>query len=60
MLVLSRHVGEVIVINENITVTVVRIENGKVRLGVHADPSIPVHRGEVWEQIREVRKPEAS
>lgn len=58
MLVLSRKVGEVLVINGNIKVTVCEIERGKVRIGVDADQSIPVYRGEVWERIAEDRKPE--
>ena len=34
-------------------VTVLEIKNGSVRLGFEADASIPVHRSEVWERIRE-------
>lgn len=58
MLVLSRTIGETIVIGDNVRVTVVKIERGKVRLSIQADRSIPVWRGEIWEKISEVRKPE--
>ncbi len=58
MLVLKRRVGETLVIADKIKVVVVEIGYGWVKLGIEADPSIPVHRQEVWEQIREVRKPE--
>lgn len=58
MLVLSRFVGETIIVNDNIKVTVLSVDRGKVRLGVECDKSIPVHRGEIWEQIKEDRKPE--
>ncbi len=34
-----------------VVVTVVGTGNGKVRLGFEGDPSIPIHRGEVWSQI---------
>ena len=34
-------------------VTVLEIKNGRVRLGFEADASVPVHRSEVWERIRE-------
>jgi carbon storage regulator CsrA len=34
-------------------VTVLEIKNGSVRLGFEADASVPVHRAEVWERIRE-------
>ncbi len=36
-----------------LVVTVLEIGNGKVRLGFEVDKSIPVHRREVWERIRE-------
>lgn len=47
MLVLSRKLGEKIVINENITLTVVSIERGKVRLGIEAPKEIPIFRSEL-------------
>jgi carbon storage regulator len=47
MLVLSRRIGERIVIDDNITVTVVEIRGGQIRLGVEAAPEIPVWREEV-------------
>ena len=50
MLVLSRRVGEEIVIGGNIRVTVVSVEGGKVRLGVTAPASVPVHRKEVLDR----------
>lgn len=58
MLVLSRKLHEVIFIGDNIKVTVVKIGQGKVRLAIEADRSIPVYRGEIWDKIAEVRKPE--
>lgn len=51
MLVLSRKRDESIVINDNITVTVVDIRGNKVRLGIEAPKEIPVHRREVWVAI---------
>lgn len=53
MLVLSRKSNESIVINNNITVTVVEIRGDKVRLGIVAPKEIPVHRQEVFELIRQ-------
>jgi len=50
MLVLSRKLGEKIVINENIVVTVVDIERGKVRLGIDAPREIPIYRQELLDQ----------
>lgn len=51
MLVLSRKVGEKVVLNNNIVVTVVEIQGHKVRIGIEAPQHVPVHREEVWLQI---------
>lgn len=48
MLVLSRKVGEAIVIDGRIRVHVARISGGRVRLLVDAPPTVPVDRLEVW------------
>ncbi len=51
MLVLSRKVGERILIGDNISITVVRIAGGGVRIGVEAPPEMPVIRQELKEQL---------
>jgi carbon storage regulator len=51
MIVLSRKKNESIVINNDITVTVVEIRGDKVRLGVVAPREVPVHRQEVYDAI---------
>ena len=51
MLVLSRKKNESIVINNDITITVVEIRGDKVRLGIVAPKEVPVHRQEVYEAI---------
>jgi carbon storage regulator len=51
MLVLSRKKNESIVINNDITITVVEIRGDKVRLGIVAPKDVPVHRQEVYEAI---------
>jgi len=51
MLVLSRKKNESIVINNDITVTVVEIRGDKVRLGIVAPKEVPVHRHEVFDAI---------
>ena len=57
MLVLSRKVGERIVIDDHIQVTVVSVQGDKVRLGIQAPQHVPVHRQEVYDAIqRENRK----
>ncbi len=47
MLVLSRKLGEKIVINGNIIVTVVKIDRNQVRIGVEAPKDVPVYREEI-------------
>ncbi|MGA9042359.1 MAG: carbon storage regulator [Terriglobales bacterium] len=47
MLVLSRRIGERLVIDGRITVTVIEVRGGQIRLGIEAPPEIPVWREEV-------------
>lgn len=54
-LVLSRKVGEKIVIDDRITLVVVAVRGEKVRLGVQCDRDIPVRRAEVVEINRDTR-----
>jgi carbon storage regulator len=55
MLVLSRRIGEKIVIEDDIVLTVVRVQGDKVRLGIEAPREIPVHRKEIYEKLRQAR-----
>lgn len=52
MLVFTRKVDEAIVIGDGIEVKVLRVGRDSVRIGVSAAPHVPVHRREVYEQIR--------
>ena len=52
MLVLSRKTNESIVIDGNITVSVLRVDNDNVRLGIEAPLEIPVLRKEIYEAIK--------
>jgi carbon storage regulator len=52
MLVLSRHRDESIMIGDDIVVTIVDIRGDKVRLGINAPTTVPVHRQEVYEAIQ--------
>ena len=51
MLILSRRLGESIVIDGRIHVTVMRVEGDVVKLGITAPSEVPVHRQEVYEEI---------
>ena len=52
MLVLSRKKNESIIINDNITVTVIEIRGDKVRIGIEAPKDVTVHRREVYDAIQ--------
>lgn len=51
MLVLSRKVNEVVRISDDIKITVVSVNQGRVRLGIEAPQEIPVHRQEIYDLI---------
>ena len=50
MLVLSRKLGEKIVIGDNIVVTVVKIDRNQIRIGIDAPSDVPVYREEIAPQ----------
>jgi carbon storage regulator len=60
MLVLSRHRDESIMIGDEIVVTIVDIRGDKVRLGINAPTSVPVHRQEVFDAIQREARGEAA
>lgn len=53
MLILTRKAGEQITIGEQIVINVLEVRGSQVRLGIAAPPSIKIHRGEIYERIRE-------
>lgn len=53
MLILTRRVGEAIAVGDAIVVSVLEIRGSQVRLGITAPPSVTIHRGEIYERIRE-------
>jgi carbon storage regulator len=52
MLVLTRKAGESIVIADDVEVTILSIDGQKVRVGVRAPGEVPVHRKEIYLEIR--------
>ena len=58
MLVLSRKLGEKIFINDNICITVVDIDRGKIRLGIEAPREVPIFRKELLTGDRPAPKPD--
>jgi carbon storage regulator len=60
VLVLSRRVGEEIVIDGSIRVVIVAVQGNKVRLGVEAPPNVPVDRQEIHDRRLRGRVPAAT
>ena len=52
MLILTRRVGETVVIGDDVTVTVLGVKGNQVRVGVNAPKEIAVHREEIFERIK--------
>jgi carbon storage regulator len=60
MLVLSRKLGEKIVIGDNIVVTVVKIDRNQIRIGIEAPQEVPVYREEISPARTGAAKPSTS
>ena len=60
MLVLSRRVGERVVVGDDVTITVLEVRGDVVRIGIDAPRSVAVHRAELLEQLESVNREAAS
>ena len=53
MLILTRRVGETLMIGEDVTVTVLGVKGNQVRIGINAPKSVAVHREEIFVRIKQ-------
>lgn len=56
MLILTRRVGEIITIGDEVEVMVLNVKGNQVRLGINAPKEVEVHRQEIYERIQEDKK----
>lgn len=59
MLILTRRVGESLMVGDNVTVTVLGVKGNQVRIGVNAPKDVAVHREEIYSRIHEGGQPAA-
>ena len=52
MLILTRRVGETLMIGDHVTVTVLGVKGNQVRIGVNAPKDVSVHREEIYERVQ--------
>lgn len=56
MLILTRKVGETLMIGDEVEVTILSLKGNQVRIGVNAPKDVPVHREEIYDRIKRERE----
>jgi carbon storage regulator len=57
MLILTRRVGESVMVGNDVTVTIVGVKGTQIRIGINAPKDVTVHRKEIYERIRRDQLP---
>ncbi|EXJ12076.1 MULTISPECIES: carbon storage regulator CsrA [Nitrincola] len=58
MLILTRRVGETLMVGDDVTVTVLGVKGNQVRIGVNAPKDVSVHREEIYQRIQREKQEE--
>jgi carbon storage regulator len=60
MLILTRRVGETVMIGDDVTITVLGVKGNQVRVGINAPKHVAVHREEIYERIKREQQGDGS